>query len=98
MIVVVGFAVAAAVGAVVRWRLGATLLVNLTGAFALGCLVGSDIGAPMTTIVGTGLLGAYTTFSTFARELHEDDRPALYLVLSVGGRIAAALAGLALTA
>lgn len=96
--IVVGFAVCAAVGAVVRWRLGSTLLVNLTGSFALGCLVGSDIGAPATTIVGTGLLGAYTTFSTFARELHEDERPGRYLLLSVGGGIAAALAGLALTA
>jgi fluoride exporter len=96
-VIVAGFAVCAAVGAVVRWRLGSTLLVNLTGAFALGCLVGSDIGAPTTTIVGTGLLGAYTTFSTFVREIHEGDRPPLYVALSVGGGILAALAGLAVT-
>lgn len=41
------------------------LLVNLTGSFALGALTGA---APEVwlTIVGTGLLGGYTTFSTAA--------------------------------
>lgn len=41
------------------------VLVNLTGSFALGALTGAVPGAWL-TIVGTGLLGGYTTFSTAA--------------------------------
>lgn len=48
-----------------------TLLVNVTGSFALGLLTG--LGASMTGttaawIVGVGLLGGYTTFSTVSVE------------------------------
>ncbi len=41
------------------------LLVNLTGSFALGALTGAVPGVWL-TILGTGLLGGYTTFSTAA--------------------------------
>lgn len=41
------------------------VLVNLTGSFALGALTGAVSGVWL-TIVGTGLLGGYTTFSTAA--------------------------------
>jgi fluoride exporter len=47
-----------------------TLAVNLTGAFVLGALVGSTIGADGFRLAGTGFVGAYTTFSTWAFESH----------------------------
>ncbi len=53
-----------------------TLIVNVTGAFALG-LLGGDF------VLGTGFVGAYTTFSTWM--LETDD-------LAREGRHAAALA------
>ena len=54
-----------------------TLVVNLTGAFALGVLAGAAISDDAYRIAGTGLLGAYTTFSTWMLESHrlaEDGR------------------------
>lgn len=54
-----------------------TLAVNLTGAFLLGVLVGAAVGDNVYRAVGIGLIGAYTTFSTWAFESHrlgEDGR------------------------
>lgn len=49
-----------------------TFFVNQTGSFALGLLVGLATRQAMDTTVvlavGTGFLGAYTTFSTFVWE------------------------------
>jgi CrcB protein len=50
-----------------------TLLVNLAGCFLLGALteltLGKGLLAPeWRTVVGTGFLGAFTTFSTFGVE------------------------------
>lgn len=50
-----------------------TLFINITGSFLLGCLVaGSEKPAPaphwMLLFFGTGLLGSFTTFSTFSVE------------------------------
>lgn len=45
-------------------------VVNVTGAFALGLLAGSGAGGDTLRIVGTGLLGAYTTFSTWMLQVH----------------------------
>ncbi|WP_409300753.1 fluoride efflux transporter FluC [Peribacillus sp. SCS-155] len=43
-----------------------TLIVNLTGSFLLGLLLGSQsITVEEAAFWGTGFLGAYTTFSTF---------------------------------
>jgi CrcB protein len=47
-----------------------TLAVNLTGAFALGVLAGAALDADAYRVVGVGLIGAYTTFSTWALESH----------------------------
>jgi fluoride exporter len=51
------------------WPLG-ILLVNVSGSLALGLLVGlaghRGVPSDVVTVVGTGLLGAYTTFSTVA--------------------------------
>jgi CrcB protein len=43
-----------------------TLAVNVAGSLALGLLAG--VGPPAATVAGTGLLGAFTTFSTFAAD------------------------------
>jgi fluoride exporter len=52
-----------------------TLVVNLTGSFALGLLVGMSAEETVLLVLGTGLLGSYTTFSTWmveAQRLGED--------------------------
>jgi CrcB protein len=45
-----------------------TLAVNLSGAIVLGVLAGSGLSGDALRIVGTGLVGAYTTFSTWMLE------------------------------
>ena len=45
-----------------------TLAVNLSGALALGVLSGSGASPTVLAIAGTGLLGGYTTFSTWMYE------------------------------
>lgn len=45
-----------------------TLGVNLSGALALGVLVGATADEDVFRLAATGLLGAYTTFSTWALE------------------------------
>ena len=47
-----------------------TFAVNVTGSFALGLLVGAGLGSDTLRVVGGGLLGGYTTFSTWALESH----------------------------
>jgi len=112
VITAAAFLAAAAAGALARALLARTLerpdafpsgtiVVNVTGSFALGLLVGLD--APALTIVGTGLLGAFTTFSSFARDavaLAEEKRwaaAALYLATTFALTVAAAAAGLAMS-
>jgi len=71
-----------------------TLAVNLSGAFALGVLAGATISDDAYRIAGTGLLGAYTTFSTWMLESHrlaEDGR----LRLGVANLLVSLVAGLA---
>jgi len=63
------FAVDAAVSA--RWPSDfpyGTLAVNLSGGFALGALVGLGVTGDAMLVLGTGLLGGYTTFSTWMFE------------------------------
>lgn len=45
-----------------------TVAVNLSGALLLGVLVGLALGGDTLRLLGTGLLGAYTTFSTWMLE------------------------------
>jgi CrcB protein len=47
-----------------------TLAVNLSGAFALGVLAGAAVHGDDLRLAGTGLIGAFTTFSTWALESH----------------------------
>lgn len=76
-----------------------TLFVNLVGAFALGLVVGLALSADAYRLLGTSLLGAFTTFSTWALESHrlgEDGEPrrgALNFVASLVLGLAAAWLG-----
>lgn len=52
-----------------------TLAVNLSGGFLLGLLTGLSVTGDALLLLGTGMLGAYTTFSTWmveAQRLGED--------------------------
>ena len=46
------------------------LAVNLSGAFLLGVAVGVALDGDRYTLVATGLLGSYTTFSTWMFDSH----------------------------
>lgn len=77
-----------------------TMVVNLSGAFVLGLLDGLVLPESAALIAGTGVLGAYTTFSTWILEtqrLAEERQPKQALaniVLSLLLGVAAAAAGL----
>ncbi|HEX7291947.1 MAG TPA: fluoride efflux transporter CrcB [Conexibacter sp.] len=105
----VGVGVFGAIGSWARFELGGliaarrpsdfpfgTLVVNLTGGFLLGLLTGLSLAGDALLVLGTGLLGGYTTFSTWmveAERIGEDGEWALmwaYLLVSM-------LAGLAAT-
>ena len=89
----IGIGAAGGVGALARFALDGmvaarasgefpfgTLAVNLTGALLLGLLVGATVESDGYRLAGTGFLGAYTTFSTWAFEsqrLGEDGQLAL---------------------
>ena len=60
--VVLGAAVDARARSAFPWG---TLAVNVSGAFALGALVGAGLGGEGYTLAATGFLGAFTTFSTW---------------------------------
>lgn len=45
-----------------------TFVVNVTGSFALGLLVASAAPTAVASVIGTGLLGGYTTFSAASVE------------------------------
>jgi CrcB protein len=112
LITALAFVAAAGTGAVARalvarslehehgFPLG-TVVVNVTGSVALGLLVGID--APTLTILGTGLLGAFTTFSSFARDavaLAEQKhwlQATTYLASTCALTVTAAAAGLAIS-
>jgi CrcB protein len=98
-----GVLVAGGIGALARFTLdeavsrrlvgafpAGTLAVNGSGAFALGLLTGLGVSADVAVLVGTGLIGAYTTFSTWMLEsqrLAEDRRPGL-AVWNIAGSVA----------
>ena len=73
-----------------------TFLVNTSGSFGLGLLLPLAAGAPdgLRTLLGTGLLGAFTTYSTFGIETVRllEDGALLAGALNV---VAGVLAGLA---
>lgn len=100
------------VGAVLRFELDAlvqlraggelplgTMVVNLSGSFCLGLLTGLSVTGDGLLVVGTGLLGSFTTFSTWMLEterLGEEGEGRLAvanIVLSLAGGLAAAALG-----
>lgn len=60
--------VALALPTIEGWPL-ATLLVNVTGALLLGLLLATTDDPRLRALLGTGVLGAWTTFSALAVEL-----------------------------
>ncbi len=80
----------------------ATFLINLSGSFVLGFLLNHNAEDFYILLIGTGLLGGFTTFSTFNYEtvtlLREDGKPTaiLYYLFSVILGLAAAWAGFVL--
>jgi CrcB protein len=83
-----------------------TLLVNVSGSFILGLLVGVALERDAYRIAGTGLVGAFITFSTWTLESHrlgEDGELRLAivnfvisLILGVGAAWAGRQVGVAL--
>jgi CrcB protein len=72
-----------------------TVVVNLSGSFVLGLLVGlvvyQGLDPEARTIAGTGFLGAYTTFSSYSFEtfgLVEDALPVAAVLNAVGSVVA----------
>ena len=76
-----------------------TLVVNITGSFVLGLLVGAGVHGDAYLLAGTAAIGSYTTFSTWmldSERLAGDRRipwAAVNLALSTGLGIAAVLLG-----
>ncbi|HEV7774414.1 MAG TPA: fluoride efflux transporter CrcB [Conexibacter sp.] len=104
-----GVGVLGAIGSLARFYVGGlvaarrpsdfplgTFVVNLTGGFLLGLLTGLSVTGDALLVFGTGLLGGYTTFSTWmveAERLGEDGEWASMWAYLLG----LMLAGLAIT-
>ncbi|GCF93246.1 putative fluoride ion transporter CrcB 1 [Enterococcus florum] len=86
----------AALGAMLRFTLNtyfeprtkrlpkATFLINLTGSFLLGLFFGVHLSQNVYLFLGTGVMGGYTTFSTYNFELFvlfQEDRAMFYRYL-----------------
>ena len=96
------------VGVLARYGLGTTVstnalpwmtvAINLVGSFVLGFLLplGDQLSEPVRNGLGIGLLGGFTTFSTFSVEVFYDAHGGdsgfalLYLAASIVGGVAAA--------
>jgi len=46
-----------------------TMIVNIIGSFLLGVIAGSNFGNTIYLLIGTGFMGAFTTFSTMSLDL-----------------------------
>ena len=97
-------ALGGALGSVARYGLSlalpalpATVVINLLGALALGLLAGlRPYGRWSRPFLGTGVLGGFTTFSTFAVQAVrvEVTTSLLFVVVTLVGGLAAAWLGL----
>ncbi|MDF2601661.1 MAG: putative fluoride ion transporter CrcB [Methylobacterium brachiatum] len=85
----------------------ATLVINVLGSFLMGVLaegfaLRGAAGHPARLFLTTGILGGFTTFSTFSLDaisLYERGEPALaalYVAVSVAGGLLGLIAGMAL--
>lgn len=107
-------AVAGGLGALARAEVGwsfarrgrpglGTHLVNVTGALLLGALVGlhadAVVSGEVVTVLGTGFLGGFTTFSTWMVQATADGarRVALATLPVLAAGLVAAAAGLAMS-
>ena len=111
MILALGVALAGSVGAGLRWLADVALsrrrrtpfpwpilLVNATGCFVFATLIGVVPGGPVATIVGGGLLGGFTTYSTVSldsAELWRTGRHALATLNALGTLALCAITALA---
>jgi CrcB protein len=93
-----------ALGALSRFHLGravatrlvsdfpaGTFAVNISGCFLLGLFTGLSLTSTWMFVLGTGFLGAYTTFSTWMVEtqrLGEDGEYVLFCVYLFGSMLA----------
>jgi CrcB protein len=82
-----------------------TLIVNVAGSALMGALVAAAAGAPLDAklaFAGAGLLGGFTTFSTFALDTvhlarrHNSLGAVIYVVVSVALSLGAFAAGFGL--
>jgi len=106
-----GVALAGGAGAVARfllsdfvaarsegWFPSGTLAVNLSGTVVLGLLAGAALHGDALTLLGGGLIGSYTTFSTWMLDSerlaeHHSDRA---LAVNLAGSLLLGLAAVAL--
>jgi fluoride exporter len=115
VILALGVGLGASLGAVLRYLLDQTVnrrhgtvfpagtwLINITGSFVLGLLVGLSLHHGLPTqavaVVGTGVCGGYTTFSTFSYESIRltEEGSGLVALGNILGSLAAGLAAAAL--
>jgi CrcB protein len=107
-------AIGGALGAAARYGLGlawptpphgfpwVTFVINVVGCLAIGVLYGVDRRPAVRLFAGTGMLGGFTTFSSYAVEtdgLWRADRPWIavgYLAGTVAAALSAAWLGAAL--
>lgn len=104
-------ALAGGLGAVLRWLVDVIvpartkrtfplgiLIVNVSGSLALGLVVGAMGGSPVAYVIGTGLLGGYTTFSTVsaATALMLDEHRTRAAVMNAAGTLALSVAAAAI--
>jgi fluoride exporter len=88
-----------------RWPIGfplATLLVNVSGSFAIGLIAGLTDHKGWQQFLMVGIMGGFTTFSSFSLQtlrLAQDERwgaASLYIALSVACCLLGTWAGLTL--
>lgn len=108
-------AVGAAAGANLRYWVGVlvanlpgagfpygTLLINIVGSLFIGVVLGAGLSAPARLLMVTGLLGGFTTFSSFSWETYDlllkgrAVAAVAYMLISVGGGLAATALGVQL--
>ena len=103
------FILLAAIGSVLRWTLqnsrkwaksSGTFIANIIASFLLGVLLGGSPSGEEVTIIGSGFLGSFSTFSTVMMEVNDElekEKRVLastYLVASIITAVAAAFLGL----
>jgi CrcB protein len=73
-------------GGVTAWRPSVfpygTFAVNISGGFILGLLTGLGVSGDAMLVFGTGLMGGYTTFSTWMVEAERLGEDASWVVMS----------------